>query len=97
VIKGSNAYKFAPKEKLRWHCLGRLVRFHVPEVLGGQINYLKEEAEDFKTPKKVVVEVEEPERPQIEKEALEATKEILGIDPEKTSDPTQTEILPPKY
>lgn len=41
----SKAIEFAPKEKLRWHALGRLIRFNVPEVLNGA--YIKEEAEDF--------------------------------------------------
>lgn len=57
----SKAYGFAPLQKLRWHCLGNLVRFHVPEVLGGSIQYIKEEAEDFE-PERKVVEVEEPIR-----------------------------------
>lgn len=44
----SKAYGFAPKEKMRWHCLGRLVRFYVPEILGGSTVYLAEEAEDIR-------------------------------------------------
>lgn len=43
----SEALKFATKDKLRWHALGRLVRFSVPEVLGASANYLKEEVDDF--------------------------------------------------
>lgn len=41
----SQAIKFAPKDKLRWHALGRLIRFNVPEILNS--TYIKEEAEDF--------------------------------------------------
>ena len=44
-MKNSNAYKFAPKDKLKWHALSRLVRFNVPEILG-PISYTAEEAED---------------------------------------------------
>lgn len=43
----SKAFGFASKDKLKWHALGRLVRFNVPEVLG-PISYLAEEAEDIK-------------------------------------------------
>ena len=45
-LKNSQAMKFAPKDKLKWHALSRLVRFNVPEILG-PISYLKEEAEDI--------------------------------------------------
>lgn len=44
----SKAFAFAPKEKLRWHALSRIIRFHVPEVLEAGIGYLKEEAEDMR-------------------------------------------------
>lgn len=39
------AYKFAPRDKARWHALSRLVRFSAPEVLGS-ISYTGEEIED---------------------------------------------------
>lgn len=41
----SRAFGFAPKEKLRWHAISRLVRFNVPEILGA-ISYTKEEMDD---------------------------------------------------
>lgn len=45
VIKlGSNAYKKAPKDKLYWHAVSRIVRFSVPEVLGS-VSYTHEEME----------------------------------------------------
>lgn len=42
----SKAAQFAPKEKLRYHALSRLIRFSVPEVLDAGVGYLKEELED---------------------------------------------------
>jgi hypothetical protein len=45
-LKNSQAMKFAPKDKLKWHALSRLVRFSVPEILG-PVSYLAEEAEEF--------------------------------------------------
>lgn len=51
----SRAVKFAPKDKLKWHALSRLVRFNVPEVLSGSISYVKEEFEDVPAE---VIEVE---------------------------------------
>jgi len=45
-VKKTGAYSFAPKDKLKWHCLSRLIRFNVPEVLG-PVSYSTEEAEDF--------------------------------------------------
>ena len=44
---GSRAVQFAPKDKLKWHAISRLVRFHVPEVTKGIIKYIKEEIEDL--------------------------------------------------
>lgn len=46
----SRAYKLAPKDKLKWHAISRLVRFYVPEVVGGTISYIKEEIEDMDFP-----------------------------------------------
>jgi hypothetical protein len=43
----SRAFKFAPKEKLRYHAVSRLIRFNVPEILGCNM-YAKEEAEDIR-------------------------------------------------
>lgn len=41
---GSQAMAKAPKDKLKWHALSRLVRFNVPEVLGS-VSYVHEEVE----------------------------------------------------
>lgn len=43
----SRAYSLAPKDKLKWHAISRLVRFYVPEITGGTISYIKEEVEDL--------------------------------------------------
>lgn len=46
---GSKAKAFAPKEKLYYHTVSRLIRFYCPEVLGGQANLYNEvELEDIK-------------------------------------------------
>ena len=52
----SKAVKFAPKEKLRWHALGRILRFNIPEVMGS-ISYLKEEMEDVEIKEKPIQSV----------------------------------------
>lgn len=44
---GSKAAGFALADKLRWHALGRLLRFHIPEVMGNAVSYLKEEVDDL--------------------------------------------------
>ena len=54
----SQAYKKAPKDKLKWHALSRLVRFYIPEVLGGSVSYSTEEYEDVKVKKINPVSVE---------------------------------------
>jgi hypothetical protein len=41
----SQALKFAKKDKLKWHAIGRLIRFYVPEVLGA-VSYVAEELEE---------------------------------------------------
>ncbi len=46
-VKKGKAYAFAPKEKLRFHAISRIIRFELPEVLDAGITYFKEEAEDF--------------------------------------------------
>ena len=43
----SKAAEFAPKDKMKWHALSRLIRFYVPEVMDAGVAYLKEEAEDI--------------------------------------------------
>lgn len=40
---GSKAKAFAPKEKLYYHVISRLIRFYVPEVLGGMSNLYNED------------------------------------------------------
>lgn len=42
----SRAVQFAPKEKLRYHALSRLIRFYVPEVLNSGTIYIQEELVD---------------------------------------------------
>lgn len=42
-VKRDGAYRFAPKNKLRWHAIAQVVKFNVPEVLGGSVNYITEE------------------------------------------------------
>lgn len=44
-MKGQ-AFGFAPKDKLRWHAISRLIRFYVPEVMSAGMYYSKEEMED---------------------------------------------------
>ncbi len=43
----SKAKAFAPKEKLYYHTVSRLIRFYVPEVLGGQHLYNEVEIADI--------------------------------------------------
>ena len=72
----SKAYQFAPKDKLKWHALGRLVRFYVPEILGGAVSYTKEEYEDVPTKK---IEVKEISAVKVMLESIEkADKEGLA-------------------
>jgi hypothetical protein len=80
IPSNSQAVKFAPLEKLRWHAIGKLIKFHVPEVLGAGINYLKEEGEDFnEKPRKADLVVEEEESKDI-KEYLEYIKNAETIE-----------------
>jgi hypothetical protein len=44
---GSKAAGFALSDKLRWHGLARLLRFHIPEVMGNAVSYIKEEMDDL--------------------------------------------------
>lgn len=46
VIQSGQAWKKDPASKLKYHCLARLIRFYVPEVMG-VVRYTAEEAEDF--------------------------------------------------
>jgi len=62
IALNSQAYKKSPKDKLKWHALSRLVRFYVPEIMGGSVSYTQEEYEDVKPRKKMVVEESKPEK-----------------------------------
>jgi hypothetical protein len=55
----SRAASFALKDKLKWHALGRLMRFHVPEVTNGVVSYSTEELIDLE-PIKTTVKVNGP-------------------------------------
>lgn len=76
----STAYKFAPMEKLRYHAIGRIIRFNIPEVLDGGVNYLKEEAEDFK-PRSIVTVAEDNAKPTAEAiaEKIKGVKTITEL------------------
>jgi len=56
VALGSTAFKKAPKDKLKWHALSRIVRFYVPEVLGGSVSYVQEELVDVAKTNKTTAE-----------------------------------------
>jgi len=43
--KEKGAMSFAPRQKLRWHAVNNVIRFYVPEVLGGL--HVKEAIEDL--------------------------------------------------
>jgi len=64
----SKAYAFAPKDKLKWHALGRLVRFYIPEILSGTVSYTKEEYEDVPAR---VIEVKEVSAVEVMLESIE--------------------------
>jgi len=53
----SNAFKIAPKNKLRWHGLGQIIRFEIPEVTDAGMMYLAEELEDLEPAKMQVSNV----------------------------------------
>lgn len=105
----SKALGFAPKDKLRWHALGRLVRFNVPEVLG-PVRYLKEEAETFSAlggpttaktaldspaPKAAKVVEKAPEAPAKEEEAA-VTLDPKGSIIGSPEDAKATIVTPPE-
>jgi hypothetical protein len=77
---GSQAFKKAPKDKLYWHALSRIVRFYVPEVLGS-VSYTHEEIEG--NPQ--FIEAEEVVAPEEEQDKL--YDEIMAtVDGLKTMD-----------
>jgi hypothetical protein len=88
------AYKNSPKDKMKWHCIGRLIRFYVPEVTGGTVSYLKEEIEDmpaFEMPQ-VKIEMATPvmlERLKKKEPDFDKLKEVCGLEVEKWEDITQ--------
>ena len=73
----SRAFKFAPRDKLRWHAISRLIRFDVPEVLRGVVSYGKEEYEDVQSEPSVVREVKGDE-PMIDKDQIIRFNAQLG-------------------
>lgn len=99
VLQNSKAMKFAPKDKLRWHALGRLVRFQVPEILGGKVQYLKEEAEDFKeepiVKKLETSELDEPERPNFD-QAKDDIKVEMKVETKSKPEPKEEKPAPKK-
>ena len=79
VALKSRAFQFAPKEKLRWHAIAQLIKFQVPEVLGGVVMYMKEELEDLPRERVDVAVVDDTEIPQ----ADDVVAELKDCDMEK--------------
>lgn len=99
---GSKAKSFAPKEKLYYHVISRLIRFYVPEVLGGMSNLYNEDEmevidEQKKAPKvdtsKISVDMsalkpkEEPQKDKPEMPAIDVTA-IKAV----TKEPNPTDV-----
>lgn len=84
---GSKAKAFAPKEKLYYHTISRLVRFYCPEVLGGMSNlYNESEVEDIETNKttptvdtsKITVDISDLPAPKVSKAPVqESQSEVM--------------------
>lgn len=97
-LQNSRAYKLAPKDKLKWHAISRLIRFYVPEITGGTVSYIKEEIEDlpaFEMPQ-VKKELATPimiERLQKKEPDLEKIKERCSLEIEKWEDITQEQAI----
>lgn len=83
----SRAVKFAQKDKLRWHALGRILRFYIPEVLGGAVSYLREELED----EIEVAEKVKEDKPKVVKKTFDPTPAV------DLSLPISTEIIEEEY
>jgi len=94
----SRAYKLAPKDKLKWHAISRLIRFYVPEITGGTISYIKEEIEDlpgFEMPQ-VKKEMATPimiERLKKKEPDFDKLKESCGLVVEKWEDISQEQAI----
>lgn len=78
MLLNSKAFKFAPKEKIRWHALSRLIRFEVPEVLDAGISYLQEEMMDVPTEKAKVEVIQEPIVEPVRPHLVALQKELQG-------------------
>lgn len=78
----SRAASFAMKDKLKWHALGRLLRFNVPEVTGGVVSYSYEELIDLEPIKTQVKDVT-PEK-------------SFAVQMDKTKDGLKVEVEVPK-
>lgn len=64
MFPASQALKKAPKDKLFWHCISRIIRYHLPELIGGGgVKYIYEEFEGEPEEKPTVVEVTEKKSP----------------------------------
>jgi hypothetical protein len=100
----SKAKAFAPKEKLYYHTISRLIRFYCPEVLGGQhlYNEIEAEAITYNTTSKIVKT--EPKDELLEfitkevstLEALQSVKDQLTTDEQKTAYNERLTELTPK-
>ncbi len=66
VIKGK-AYGIAPKEKLFYHCISRILKFYIPEVMGGQNIYNESEIVDISSE---VTQNSQINEPKAKKDAL---------------------------
>lgn len=94
----SNALKFAKKDKLFWHAISRIIRRHVPEVLGGGVQYFAEEilqAEpDQNDGDTFSVNIKEPEV--VVEEPKKETKKSFEVIDEETGEVEEVETKQPE-
>lgn len=95
----SQATSFAPFDKMFWHCVGRLIRYYVPEVFEGTgVQYIQEELAEEPTVK--VVQPSTPTPTLIpEDQALDLDSPELGftsefVNAEATSSAEKINQLP---
>jgi hypothetical protein len=101
----SNAKTFAPKEKLYYHTISRLIRFYCPEVLGGNANLYNEVEVDSIPDNEIEATVTPTTKSTLQKfieeevetvEALEAIKDKLKTQDELEAYANKLESFQPQ-
>lgn len=99
-VNQKQAWKINPKNKLRWHALGQIIRFDLPDIIDAGMSYLAEELEEFPQEKATVKVVENGTETGIADIIIQNRRKTPDLDNATKIEhrpPTMEDVKPPEF